>query len=335
MKKYFIPPTGNFYKANLHCHTTCSDGAMTPEQVKERYMSLGYSVIAYSDHNVMIDHSDLNEENFLALTAYEVDLISRDAHREWFANKLFHLNMISPKPNENRVVSPQINERGEHRDVPSILPPMRYVYNTNFINKLIEAGNSAGYLVTLNHPTWSNLDYNDYKDLKGLWAMEINNGGCYAEGRPDDPNVYTLMLRAMGTKLFAVGTDDNHNNLPQEHPEHHCGQAWINIRAEKLDYDTIFNALKNGDFYSSDGPEIFDCYYDEEGKAVHIKCSPAQRIYVTSSSISATLATPQKLGETITEAVISLANSRIADFIRVTVEDTTRHLAHTNAIWID
>ena len=133
MKKYFIPPTGNFYKANLHCHTTCSDGAMTPEQVKERYMSLGYSVIAYSDHNVMIDHSDLNEENFLALTAYEVDLISRDAHREWFANKLFHLNMISPKPNENRVVSPQINERGEHRDVPSILPPMRYVYNTNFI----------------------------------------------------------------------------------------------------------------------------------------------------------------------------------------------------------
>jgi hypothetical protein len=68
---------------------------------------------------------------------------------------------------------------------------------------------------------------------------------------------------------------------------------------------------------------------------VHIKCSPAQRIYVTSSSISATLATPQKLGETITEAVISLENRPIADFIRVTVEDTTRHLAHTNAIWID
>ncbi|MBO7223205.1 MAG: PHP domain-containing protein [Kiritimatiellae bacterium] len=333
MKRYFFPSTGNFYKANLHCHTTCSDGRMTPEQVKERYMSLGYSVIAYSDHNVMIDHSDLNEENFLALTAYEVDFITRDANPRWQANKLLHLNMISPKPNEDRVVSPQVNDKGEHRDVNSILPPMRYICNTTFVNKIIAAGADNGYLVTINHPTWSNLDYDDYKGLKRLWAMEINNGGCYAEGRADDPNVYNLMLRAMGTKLFAVGTDDNHNDLPQDHPEHHCGQAWINIRAEKLDYDTIFNALKNGDFYSSDGPEIYECYYDDEEDAVHVKCSPAQRVFVNSASISAPMATAKKIGETITEAVIPL-NHFAVDFIRVTVEDNNRRMAHTNAIWL-
>ena len=26
MKKYLLPNTGNYYKANLHCHTTLSDG---------------------------------------------------------------------------------------------------------------------------------------------------------------------------------------------------------------------------------------------------------------------------------------------------------------------
>ena len=39
MKKYLLPESGNFYKANLHCHTTVSDGSMTPEEVKAHYMA--------------------------------------------------------------------------------------------------------------------------------------------------------------------------------------------------------------------------------------------------------------------------------------------------------
>ena len=34
MKKYLLPKEGNFYKANLHCHTTISDGRMTVEETK-------------------------------------------------------------------------------------------------------------------------------------------------------------------------------------------------------------------------------------------------------------------------------------------------------------
>ena len=52
MKKYLLPETGNFYKANLHCHTTYSDGRKTPEQVKARYKGLGYSIVAYTDHDI-------------------------------------------------------------------------------------------------------------------------------------------------------------------------------------------------------------------------------------------------------------------------------------------
>ena len=40
MKKYLLPEGGKFYKANLHCHTTVSDGKMTPEEIKKYYKIL-------------------------------------------------------------------------------------------------------------------------------------------------------------------------------------------------------------------------------------------------------------------------------------------------------
>ncbi len=49
MKKYLLPESGKFYKANLHLHTTISDGRMTPEEVKQAYMEQGYSLLAYTD----------------------------------------------------------------------------------------------------------------------------------------------------------------------------------------------------------------------------------------------------------------------------------------------
>ena len=38
MKKFLLAENGNFYKANLHCHTNLSDGDFTPEQVKQLYL---------------------------------------------------------------------------------------------------------------------------------------------------------------------------------------------------------------------------------------------------------------------------------------------------------
>ena len=40
------------HKANLHTHTTQSDGHMTPTQVIDEYRSRGYSILALTDHNL-------------------------------------------------------------------------------------------------------------------------------------------------------------------------------------------------------------------------------------------------------------------------------------------
>ncbi len=48
------------------------------------------------------------------------------------------------------------------------------------------------------------------------------------------------------------------------------------VKARKLDYDTVFAALKRGDFYSSTGPEIKSLYL--EGDKVVIKTSAVKQI---------------------------------------------------------
>ena len=50
MRKYLLPEQGKFYRANLHCHTTVSDGKTTPEETKQFYKDEGYSIIAFTDH---------------------------------------------------------------------------------------------------------------------------------------------------------------------------------------------------------------------------------------------------------------------------------------------
>ena len=69
MKKrnWLLPEEGSFYKANLHCHTTNSDGKWTPEQVKKAYRERGYSIVAFTDHNRYAFHKDLCDEDFFGI----------------------------------------------------------------------------------------------------------------------------------------------------------------------------------------------------------------------------------------------------------------------------
>lgn len=67
MRKYFLPENGSFYKANLHCHSTFSDGKYTPEELKEMYKSLEYSVLAITDHEGLFHHTELDDKDFLTI----------------------------------------------------------------------------------------------------------------------------------------------------------------------------------------------------------------------------------------------------------------------------
>ena len=71
MKKSLFFSDGPFYKANLHTHTNYSDGRFSPEEMKALYQERGYSIVAFSDHEILVPHPELASEDFLPLTATE------------------------------------------------------------------------------------------------------------------------------------------------------------------------------------------------------------------------------------------------------------------------
>ena len=69
MKDRVLLPENGFYKANLHSHTTVSDGALTPEEAKKAYQAEGYSIVAFTDHRQYCKHEELDDDRFLSIAA--------------------------------------------------------------------------------------------------------------------------------------------------------------------------------------------------------------------------------------------------------------------------
>ena len=61
-----------FFKGNLHCHTTVSDGKLNPDEVVALYRDLGYDFLALTDHRRLSAPTHL-EGCMLLLSGMEMD----------------------------------------------------------------------------------------------------------------------------------------------------------------------------------------------------------------------------------------------------------------------
>lgn len=331
MKKYLLPESGKFYKANLHCHSTFSDGHKTPEEIKQMYMEKGYSIVAYTDHNLMIPHTELKSDEFLPLTSFEIDMSEPKDGRA--LRKTCHICVIAPTETGTCQVGYHRTRHTSEKQAPfrSLVevdesrPDFVREFSHERINQFTKEAQEMGYFVTYNHPTWSNENYEDYIGYKNLDAMEICNFASIVEGYEDyNPRVYDDLLRS-GQRIYCVATDDNHNKYEDSFGGFTC------IKADKLDYPSVFKALKDGNFYASQGPEIYDLWLDEDN-TVHIKCSPVDRITFNTGIRSAGIAKAEE-GKTITEASFKVEPDQ--RYFRLTVIDERGYPANTNAYFTD
>lgn len=312
-----LPKAGAFYKANLHAHTVLSDGHWTPEQIKREYQEKGYSVVAYTDHRHYTWHKDLCDDSFVALAAYEADLNEPFQNPGDFQRvRTYHINFYDTTP----------ETRG---DFSALQPPQRYgdVYSLNaFLGEMKE----RGFLACYNHPWWSLQNYDDYKDLRNVFAMEIYNHGCEHDGLYGyAPQAYDEMLRT-GTRLFCVATDDNHNCYSPEHPLCDAFGGFTMLKLPKLSYEAAVEALKQGDFYASTGPEIHSLFIEND--TLHLTCSPVQKIYLVTGGRRC-VAQVAKPGETVCAAQIPLRGDE--GYVRIDCEDANRRHAYSNAYFLD
>lgn len=297
MKKYLLPEVGTFYKANLHCHTVCSDGKYTPEQIKQKYVEQGYAVVAFSDHNRLLPHPELRSPDFLPLTAIEIDFNA--PVQPWSHASVYHLNYFSPDPDRTEFLA------------------FDRVYDADTISDLNLRASAEGFLVQYNHPRWSFQSGADFLPLKGLWGFEVYNTGCQVEmmnGWGDYE--FELYCRA-GNRAVPVATDDNHNwHADESSPYNDSFGGWSMIKAKSLAYTDIFDAMKRGDMYASTGPEIRDLWV-EDG-VMHVITSPVCGIsFLTSGRETSTC---RRHEDVLTEH--SFAVPSHVRFVRVELADS-------------
>ena len=311
MRRILLDGEKKQYKANLHSHSTVSDGILTPEEMKELYKKNGYSVLSFTDHGKFVRHNELTDPDFLVINGYEADITENIVDPEWKHRRTCHICLLAP--NEDVESAPLPRECGEG-------------YNAEHINELIRRGVEEGFFVTYNHPTWSRERADEYMSYRGMHCMEIVNFNCIAGGTPEwNETIYDHML-SRGEKIYAIATDDNHNT----HWFFDSFGGFAMILADELSYKSIFDALMSGSFYASEGPVIKSVYV-EDG-TVSVFCSEAVSVRFNTGTRRGKNQTA-KPGEAITSAFFKVAPDD--KYVRITVTDKEGKHAYTSAFFTE
>ena len=320
-----------FYKANLHTHTTMSDGRLSVEKQTEEFKKRGYSIVAFTDHEHLIDNSHLDDDEFLTITSCEMAIkeFSEQSTLKNFDMRVCHLNFYALDqqntitPCYSSVYNHYIND--ENRNLIHYDGEYEREYSLKNINEMIRIANEKGFIVSYNHPSWSLENATHYLGYEGLFAVEIYNNSCVKSGGVDDESVFDDMLR-FGKKLYCTACDDCHNTDDLSSPYSDAFGGWVEINAQMLEYDEIMRALVAGEFYASTGPQIISLVKD--GKNVKIETSKAKKISIITRG-RRTKSYIADEGEYLTSAEFQLRDTD--GFFRIRVEDEKGKKAYTQS----
>jgi len=290
-------------KGALHCHTTRSDGQVDPAEVIRLHKQNGYNFMALTDHRRYNYENFAPETEMLIIPGMEIDKnipSNGGVH-------CFHTVVIGhEKANGNPYEQDQRVESG-------------HVQDQFEFQKDLDKYHSENQLTIYCHPEWSGTPAREFDQLKGNFAMEIWNSGCAIENEMDTNASYWDELLQEGVRINGVATDDGHAM------HQHCN-GWVRVNAQK-NVESVLAALKDGAFYASCGPEIYD-FYVEDGQAV-ILCSPAAQIAF--HSLRYPLPHSKDTSGNLTRLACSLPKN--IPYIRATVVDAQGRRAWTNPIY--
>ena len=296
---------GRFWRGNLHTHSTRSDGVLDPAEVCRRYRAEGYDFLALTDHFVGLwDYPIVDTVPFR--TPDFTTILGAELHSGAMENgELWHILAVGLPPD----FAPS--------DTPSFLPHPAQETAPQIAARAV----AAGAFVAIAHPQWSGLSLADGRSLADIaHAVEIYNHGC-AMGC-DRPDGFALadQLLTEGHDLTLIATDDAHFSEPD-----HFG-GWTMVKAEANEPQALLAALKRGDFYATQGPELRDVRI-EGGKLV-VDCS------AVSSIIAIGWGTGAKAvhGASLTHGEVPLDRLNNSPWVRAAVIDAAGKRAWSNPI---
>ncbi|MBK8021730.1 MAG: CehA/McbA family metallohydrolase [Chloroflexi bacterium] len=291
---------GRWYRANLHTHSTRSDGRLSPEAVCQYYREHGYHILAITDHFMdrfgypITDTTPFRTDDFTTLLGAELHAGQTLTDELWHILSVgLPLDFARPADDET---GPQITQRAL----------------------------DAGAYVSVAHPAWYNLTEEDVVSLKAAHSIEVINGiSADHNDRIDSWYMVDAML-ARGYRFTALATDDTH--FKAGYNDSLRGWAWV--RSEELTPEAVLESLKQGWTYNSTGPQIFDVRL-KGSDSVSIRCSPVSSIFVTGKGARAV----QHHGGGLTNVDINIRRLD-SPYCRVTIRDPFGGRAWTNPIWL-
>lgn len=319
---------GAFYKANLHAHTTLSDGALSPSEIKALYKENGYSIVAFTDHEVLHDQSHLTDRHFLALNGYEMSFCL--AGRSTPTLPTCHLNLLAKSLSVKRQIAldPSFLSETQRKDFPFHLYEgelCRRQYTVQQVSEVLSLCPQAGFLAIVNHPFWSLQTIKELQALDGVWGVEIYNHLCRLNGTADRSAAALDAFLCAGKHPFPIAADDNHNHLPPHDPCFDSFGGFEMICATALTYDAVIEAMEAGQLYASTGPR-FEALSSEDGY-ICFHTSPVREVRLVSDSRANEAVLFAKAGESLTYGRIAIP--RECTYVRIEATDSHGHTAWT------
>ncbi len=306
MTDFFTAP-GRFYRGNLHTHSTLSDGVLDPAEVCRRYKAEGYDFISLTDHLLgqydypIADTIPFRDDSFTTILGAELHSGPQGNGDIWHILAVGLPADFTPPdapgfiPNDTQETGPEIAARAR----------------------------AAGAYVAVAHPQWSGLTLDDARSIEAAHCVETYNHGC-AMGCDRADGFHMLeMLLDEGRRLNLIATDDAHFSEPD-----HFG-GWVMVKADANDPDLLLRALKDGHFYSSEGPELHDIRITDDH--IEVDSSAVVSMIVQSNGNLAKAIH----GESMTTAAMPLQRFAASTYIRITVIDRAGKRAWSNPIWLD
>lgn len=291
---------GQFWRGNVHGHSTNSDGRLSPEEACAAYREQGYDFVCLSDHfrpkfNFPVsDTRGYRANGFTTILGAEVHAPVTTRGVEW------HILAVG---------------------LPADFPATR---ETETGVELARRCANAGAFVAIAHPAWYNLEFEDALALEAAHAVEVyNHTSAVHTSRGDSAAMWDALLSA-GRRITGIAVDDSH--WKPGTPDAFGG--WVMVKAEENDPDALLAALKAGRFYATQGPEI-SALRRVDDKIV-LRCSPATQVFAVGPVATATHVT----GSALTRATLPLEKFE-GSWCRIVVRDAMGRQAWTNPLWLD
>lgn len=256
------------WKGNLHLHTDRSPDSTAPYlEVFEEYRKKGFDFCVVTDHEKYWDSDEADREDFLVLAGAESNLRIQ-SERPWNADgrgSVFHVNLIKDvtrecaRPFAHDEIMARCYEQGLDR-------------MNEYLRYLVE---ERGQLVQMNHPDWSYMEPEILLATENCFAFEVYNhtSVTYVGGQTDDWRWDYCLDR--GRRWLATAGDDAHKYGP-EYTQ--CGGGFTMVCTRDFSKVGLVTALKEGHFYPSMGPKIYDMRI--EGGVLKMEFSDAESVVI-------------------------------------------------------